>query len=112
MCWTTIPARTCAHAHIVISLVITGSDSLSVYVQCARLPFQDELVLRLILLSRRRGDLVVCVGLRSERSGVRSSLRSPCCKLEQYTIIAQKLLVIPRKRCLRPDMTVKLLTGT
>ena len=37
--------------------------------------------------SSRRGGLVVSksVGLRSERSGVRSSLGSPCCILEQDT---------------------------
>ena len=46
------------------------------------------------------------------RSGVRSSLRSPCCVLEQDTFTSQKVLVIPRKRWLSPDMTEKLLTGT
>ena len=35
------------------------------------------------------------------------TVRSPCCVLEQYTV-----LVIPRKRWLRPDMTEKLFTGT
>ena len=48
--------------------------------------------------------------------GVRSSLRSLCCILEQDTFTSQKVqlrvLVIPRKRWLRPDMTEKLLTGT
>ena len=44
--------------------------------------------------------------------GVRSSLRSPCCVLEQDTFTSQKVLVIPRKRWLRPDMTEKLFTGT
>ena len=52
------------------------------------------------------------VELRSERSGVLSSLRSPCCILEQDTFTSQKVLVIPRKQWLRPDMTEKLLTGT
>ena len=37
--------------------------------------------------------------------GLRSSLRSPCCVLEQDTFTSQKVLVIPRKRWLRPDMT-------
>ena len=32
--------------------------------------------------------------------------------LEQDTFTSQKVLVIPRKRWLRPDMTEKLLTGT
>ena len=36
----------------------------------------------------------------------------PCCVLEQATIILQKVLVIPRKRWLRPNMTEKLFTGT
>ena len=36
---------------------------------------------------------------------------SPCCVLEQDTFLP-KVLVIPRKRWLRPDMTEKLLTGT
>ena len=54
------------------------------------------------IFSERRG---------SERSGVRSSLRSPCCILEQDTFTSQKVLVIPRKRWLHPDMTEKLLTG-
>ena len=44
--------------------------------------------------------------------GVRSSLGSPCCVLEQDTFTSQKVLIIPRKRSLRPDMTVKLFTGT
>ena len=44
--------------------------------------------------------------------GVRSSLGSPCCILEQDTFTSQTALVIPRKRWLRPDMTEKLLTGT
>ena len=44
--------------------------------------------------------------------GVRSSLRSPCCILEQDTFTSQKVLVIPRKGWLRPGMTEKLLTGT
>ena len=44
--------------------------------------------------------------------GVRSSLASPCCILEQDTFASQKVLVIPRQRWLRPDMTEKLLTWT
>ena len=43
--------------------------------------------------------------------GVRSSLRSQCCVLEQDTFSSQKVLVIPRKWWLRPDMTEKLFTG-
>ena len=34
------------------------------------------------------------------------------CILEQDTFTSQKVLVIPRKRWLRPDMTEKLLTET
>ena len=36
---------------------------------------------------------------------------SPCCVLEQDTFTSQKVLVIPRKRWLGPDMTKKLFTG-
>ena len=38
--------------------------------------------------------------------GVRSSLGSPCCILEQDTFKSQKVLVIPRKRWLRPEKIV------
>ena len=59
-----------------------------------------------------------CGGLVVERQtperevGVRSSLRLLCCILEQDTFTSQKVLVIPRKWWLCPDMTEKLLTGT
>ena len=36
----------------------------------------------------------------------------PCCVLEQGTFSRQKVLVNPRKRWLRPNMTEKLFTGT
>ena len=36
----------------------------------------------------------------------------PCCVLEQGTFTPQKVLVIPRKRWLRPNITGKLFTGT
>ena len=36
----------------------------------------------------------------------------PCCVLEQGTFTPQKVLVIPRKRWLCPNMTEKLFTGT
>ena len=35
-----------------------------------------------------------------------------CCVLERGTFTPQKVLVIPRKRWLRPNMTEKLFTGT
>ena len=35
----------------------------------------------------------------------------PCCVHEQGTFTPQKVLVIPRKRWLRPNMTEKLFTG-
>ena len=35
-----------------------------------------------------------------------------CCVLEQGTLPPQKVLVIPRKQWLRPNMTEKLFTGT
>ena len=44
--------------------------------------------------------------------GVRSLLESSCCVLEQDIFTPQKVLVIPSKRWLRPDMTEKVLTGT
>ena len=49
---------------------------------------------------------------RTPEREVRSSLRSPCCVLEQDTFTSQKVLVIPRKRWLRPDMTKQSLTET
>ena len=36
----------------------------------------------------------------------------PCCVLEQGTYTPQKVMVIPRKRWLRPNMTEKMFTGT
>ena len=36
----------------------------------------------------------------------------PSCVLEQGTFTPQKVLVIPRKRWLRPNLTEKLFTGT
>ena len=36
----------------------------------------------------------------------------PCCVLEQGTFTLQKVLVIPSKWWLRPNMTEKLFTGT
>ena len=62
-------------------------------------------------LGRRRG-LVVERRTPGREVGVRSSLRSPCCVIEQDTFTSQKVMVIPRKRWLRSDMTEKLLTGT
>ena len=44
--------------------------------------------------------------------GDRPSIGLPCCVLEQDTFTSQKVLVIPRKRWLRPDMTEILFTGT
>ena len=43
---------------------------------------------------------------------VRSSAGSVCCFLEQETFTPQKVLVIPRNRWLRLNMTKKLFTGT
>ena len=44
-----------------------------------------------------------------ERSGIRSSIGSSYCILEQDTFTSQKVLVIPRKRWLRPEMVVVVL---
>ena len=45
------------------------------------------------------------LGLRSERSRVRSSRGSPCCVLKQNALTPQKYWFKPRKRSLRPDKT-------
>ena len=58
-----------------------------------------------------RAGLVVERRIPKREVGVRSSLRSPCCILQQDTVTSQKVLVIPRKRWLRPDMTKTVLTG-
>ena len=52
------------------------------------------------------------IGLRSERSGggVETYFRRVVCLSK--TLYSPKVLVIPWKRWLRPDMTEKLLTGT
>ena len=47
-----------------------------------------------------------------EVGGSRPTRVKPCCVLEQGTFTPQKVLVIPRKRWLRPNMTEKLFTGT
>ena len=46
-----------------------------------------------------------------EVGGSRPSRVIPCCVLEQGTFTPQKVLVIPRKGWLRPNMTEKLFTG-
>ena len=48
-------------------------------------------------------------GLWSERSGFDSHSGR---RVEQDTFTSQKVLVIPRKRSLSPDMTEELFTGT
>ena len=47
-----------------------------------------------------------------QETRVRSSAGSVCCFLEQETFTPQKVLVIPRNRWLRLNMTEKLFTGT
>ena len=66
----------------------------------------------LMLTAGRRGGLVVEHRTPEPEVVVQSSLGSPCCIHEQDTFISQKVLVIPRKWWLRPDMTEKSLTGT
>ena len=53
-------------------------------------------------------------GSRSRGGGGVSSptLAKQCCVLEQGTFTPKKVLVIPRKGCLHPNMTEKLFTGT
>ena len=52
------------------------------------------------------------LGLQIQRSGVRGPLGSPCCVLEQDIFSPKKVLVIPRKRWLRPNITENYFTGT
>ena len=47
-----------------------------------------------------------------EVGGLSPTRVKPCCVLEQGTFTPQKVLVIPRKRWLRPNMTEKLFTWT
>ena len=47
-----------------------------------------------------------------KKGGSSPTLVKPCCVLEQGTFTPPKVLVIPRKRWLRPNMTEKLFTGT
>ena len=47
-----------------------------------------------------------------EVGGLSPTRVKPCFVLEQGTFTPQKVLVIPRKRWLRPNMTEKLFTGT
>ena len=49
---------------------------------------------------------------RSRCRGFEPPLGSPCCVLEQDIFTPKKVLVIPRKRWLCPNMTEKLFTGT
>ena len=56
------------------------------------------------------GGLVVNTSGSGSRG--RAPLGSPCCVLEQDIFTPQKVLVIPRKWCLRPNMSEKLFTGT
>ena len=58
-----------------------------------------------------RGGLVVERRTPEREVGVRSSLRSPCCVLGLSNIYLPKVLVIPWKRLLCPNMTEKLFTG-
>ena len=58
-----------------------------------------------------RGGLVVNAS-DPEVGGSSPTRVKPCCVLEQDTFTPQKVLVIPRKRWLRPNMTEKLFTGT
>ena len=66
------------------------------------------------LLHSQKNDKLIkieCVMLFLSQLSVEVVLRSLCCILEQDTFTSQKVLVIPRKRWLHPDMTEKLLTG-
>ena len=47
-----------------------------------------------------------------EFGGLSPARVKPCCVLEQGTFTPQKVLVIPRKQWLHPNMTEKLFTGT
>ena len=71
------------------------------------------LILNVVVLVLFLHNGLVEEGRTPEREvGGRSSLNLPCCVLEQDTFTSQKVLLISRKRWLRPDMTEKWLTGT
>ena len=77
------------------------------------MPMQYTAILTAVKMTYGRRSGVVLERQTPEREvGARSSLRSPFCVLEQDTFTSQKVLVIPRKRGLRPDMIEKLFTGT
>ena len=57
-------------------------------------------------------NFAILLGLRIQRLGVRAPLGSPCCVLEQDIFCPKKVLVIPWKGWLHPNITEKLLTGT
>ena len=60
-----------------------------------------------------RGGLVVNASDSGSRGrGSRPTRVKPCCVLVQGTFTPQKVLVIHRKRWLRPNMTEKLFIGT
>ena len=65
------------------------------------------------MVKGERGGLVVNASTSDTEVGGSSPTRvKPCCVLEQGTFTPQKVLVIPRKRWLRPNVTEKLFTGT
>ena len=63
-------------------------------------------------VQKGRTGLMVRASDRDRETRVRSSAGSVCCFLEQETFTPQKVLVIPRNRWLRLNMTEKLFTGT
>ena len=63
-------------------------------------------------LSREKGENSYTYEPRCEKTCLQGFCLMPCCVLEQRHIYPRKVLVIPRKRWLRPDMAEKLLTGT
>ena len=80
--------------------------------------YSPFILVKLLQIYKRYGvdvinDVITPKTIRCANDNVRYSLMSPCCILEQDrpTFTSKKVLVIPRKRWLRPDMTEKLLTG-
>ena len=70
------------------------------------------MLMKLMLVLGESTGLVVGASESNRGTQVRSSAGSVCCFLEQETFTPQKVLVIPRNRWLRLNMTEKLFNGT
>ena len=76
-------------------------------------PKINEILTFLPFKKGERGGLVVNASDSGSRGpGFEPHSGQTCCVLEQGTFTPLKVLVIPRKRWLRPNMTEKLFIGT